>query len=601
MGFSPRSLRSWLINRKQCATLTGSYCRRALSRFGGSDPADQPCRLASRHGPCRAINLCGALVNAVARLGDILLTNGLVTPDQIEVALHEKSRSGKLLGTILVELGFISHIDLNTALTERTGYAAFDANILLVDAALAQKLPRDLAERHRIVLLGETPEGLALGMVDPYDVIALDAARHALNGQPLLPLLLTDSEQIELVGSLYGRQFDLQQILRDLRGGTQQLVSNNVAPEGLRHPIVRLVSTLLLDAVRDGASDLHFEPEEFFIRIRQRRDGDLQQIAAVHRDFWPALSSRLKVMSGMNIANRLIPQDGRFSLSALGRMVDFRVAALPGVHGENIVVRVLDKTRALRSLDALGFTSQQLIQLRRLANRSEGLIILTGPTGSGKTTTLYALLRELADIKRNIMTLEDPVEYQLPMLRQTQVREQAGLGFADGVRAILRQDPDVILIGEIRDAETAQMAVRAAMTGHLVFATLHTRDAVGAIPRLFDFGLSPALLGGNLLGIATQRLVRMLCTACNGNGCTACRNTGHKGREVVAEILEITPTLDALLQTKDGGTRNQWLAAAKADGFQPIATTVIAKLDAGLISAAEAQKLSGQDLSDPHA
>lgn len=530
-------------------------------------------------------------MNQQTRLGDVLLASGLVTPDQIEVALHEKNRNGKLLGTILVDLGFISHTDLNAALSERTGYATFSTDTLLVDATVTRQLPRDLAERHRVVLLGETPDGLALGMVDPYDVIALDAARHALNGQPLLPLLLTDAEQVELVASLYGHQFDLQQLLRDLRGGTPSLA--NTAPDGLRHPIVRLVSTLLLEAVRLGASDLHFEPEEFFIRIRQRHDGDLQQIAAIHRDFWPALSSRLKVISGMNIANRLIPQDGRFSLSALGRMVDFRVAALPGIHGENITVRVLDKTRALRSLDALGFLPEQLVQLRRLASHNEGLVILTGPTGSGKTTTLYALLRELADVKRNIMTLEDPVEYQLPMLRQTQVREQAGLGFADGVRAILRQDPDVILIGEIRDAETAQMAVRAAMTGHLVFTTLHTRDAIGAIPRLFDFGLSPALLGGNLLGIVTQRLARMLCQSCSGNGCAACHNTGHKGREVVAEILEITPRLDALLQSPDGGTRSQWQTIAQTEGFLPMAVAAEARRLAGHISISEMAKLVG--------
>ena len=547
------------------------------------------------------------MLQPTARLGDMLLETGLVTPDQLEAALHEARRSGKLLGECIVALGFISHTQLNGVLSTRTGYAAWDPS-LLVDPDLAARLPRDMAERHRILLLGATGDGIALGMVDPYDIIALDAARRHLPDDILIPVLLTAADHAALLDQLYDHRFDLAALLRELQDGNFKPHQLN---DMLRHPIVRLVNTLLVDAVRAGASDLHIEPEAYTVRIRRRQDGTLRQVATLHRDFWSPLLHRLKIMAGMNIANRLSPQDGRFTLTALGRTVDCRAATLPGIHGENITIRLLDKSRALLDLAALGFDDEQQTQLRDLIKRPEGLIVLTGPTGSGKTTTLYALLSELSDIGRNVMTLEDPVEYQLPLLRQTQVREATGLGFADGVRAILRQAPNVILIGEIRDAETAQMAVRAAMTGHLVFTTLHTRDVFGVVPRLLDFGLMPSLLAGNLSGVVAQCLVRKLCnckqpyeqddvTLYKAAGCPCCDHTGYRGRIAIGEILNFDASHDDLF-TASGNSRAIWQQAASAQNMRRLSDIARTRLLAGDIDRAEYNRACHMSSGGNHA
>ncbi|MGE3770630.1 MAG: GspE/PulE family protein [Bdellovibrionales bacterium] len=540
------------------------------------------------------------------RIGEQLLRLGLITPDQIEVALHEKARSGKMLGTILVDLGFIKETDLAAALAARSGAAHFDSVHALIDPALGRTIPREQAERHRIAILSEQGGEIAMAMVDPYDVLALDAARRFVPpGTLLMPQIITPADLSEVHDFIYGYSLSLDDVLRELRTGSGEFTTAELA-RGFRHPIVRLVNMLMLDAVKQHASDIHFEPEEYFIRIRLRIDGVLQQVAALHKDFWSALSHRLKIMAGMNIADKLMPQDGRFTITLSGRVVDFRVSTLPSAHGENISVRVLDQSNALRSLNELGFTSEALAAITTMLKRPEGLLIVTGPTGSGKTTTLYAALNQLANVKRNIMTLEDPIEYQLPLIRQTQIREATGLGFAEGVRSILRQDPDIILVGEVRDSETAQMALRAAMTGHLVLTTLHTRDILGVMPRLHDLGMTPALMAGNINGLVAQRLVRQLCPHCKKPdalaaetaalldvpakskvfspvGCAQCRNTGYKGRVPVAEALVIDPTLDELIGRN--APRSEWLKILKARGFKSLREQGIALLLAGTISA----------------
>lgn len=525
---------------------------------------------------------------SVPRLGEHLLRLGLITPDQIEVALHEKSRSGKLIGTVLVELGFIKEQDLTAALAARSGAQNFDPAHTLIDPNIGRRMPQDVAERYRMAALCEQGDEIWLAMTDPYDVIALDQARRYLPSHLLIaPLIITTADLADVHDFIYGYALGLEDILRELRAGEPSDYTAAELARGFRHPIVRLVNMLLLDAVKQGASDLHFEPEEYFVRIRLRIDGVLVQQASLHKDFWSALSHRLKIVAGMNIADKLTAQDGRFTIVMSGRTIDFRVSSLPGAHGENIVVRVLDQARALLQLAQLGFPDAHETAMHTMLARPEGLIIVTGPTGSGKTTTLYAMLGQLASLERNIMTLEDPIEYQLPMVRQTQIREATGLTFAEGVRAILRQDPDVILVGEIRDAETAQMALRAAMTGHLVLSTMHTRDVFGVLPRLYDLGVTPAVLAGNLNGIVAQRLVRRLCQHCKqpyeatapecamlglpkatlyrAIGCDLCRKTGYKGRIPIAEMLVIDDALDELVA--DGANRSAWRAAARAKGF----------------------------------
>jgi general secretion pathway protein E/type IV pilus assembly protein PilB len=357
--------------------------------------------------------------------------------------------------------------------------------------------------------------------------------------------------------------------------------------------------------VKTGASDIHLEPEGAFVRLRYRIDGVMQQIRTFHKDHWPAISHRIKIVSGMNIADKLNPQDGRFGFSMGSRKIDFRVACLPTVHGENIVIRILDKTRSVVGIDLLGLSENNLKLTYKMIRRPEGIIIVTGPTGSGKTTTLYAILNHINSLERNIMTLEDPVEYEVQLMRQGQVREGTAMNFADGVRALLRQDPDVIFIGEVRDNATASMALRASMTGHQVYTTLHTNDAAGAIPRLHDLGLSHGLLAGNIIGIIAQRLVRRLCRACTTTrpasaeecrvlgvdaanppvinepvGCPECRFNGYKGRIAVHEILPFNRIIDEMILSGESLVKVR--AEARNFGYIPIAEDGLGKVLSGI-------------------
>src|SRR5690606_30920506 len=337
-------------------------------------------------------------------------------------------------------------------------------------------------------------------------------------------------------------------------------------------PVVRLVGALLMDAVKRSASDIHFEPEYAFLRIRYRIDGVLQQIRSLHKTYWPGIAVRLKVISGMDIAETRSPQDGRLNINLGGRPIDFRVASHPTIHGENIVLRVLDREKSIIPLDRMGLRSETLEELKLMMARPEGMVIVTGPTGSGKTTTLYSLLSHLNTESVNIMTLEDPVEYPVTMMRQTSVAEVNKVDFANGIRSIMRQDPDIILVGEIRDEDTATMAFRAAMTGHQVFSTLHTNSALGTFPRLLDIGISPDIMAGNIIGVVAQRLVRVLCPHCKETyspdsderkllgltpraeakiyrqvGCKRCNYTGYRGRMAIIELLRIDSDMDALI------------------------------------------------------
>jgi len=545
---------------------------------------------------------------SMARIGDKLVELGLISKDQLQVALYEKKRSNKLMGNLLVELGFITESALSAVLAESSGFERFDPKSTVVDPALIKQLPKEMAQRCRVLPVSLDGESLRLAMADIYDVLAIDQARRYLpQGVEIIPLVCSESELASAIDQYYGYEFSIDGILRELETGNHDLSSAALSGDGYVHPLVRLVNAVLFDAVKAGASDIHFEPEGSFLRLRYRIDGVLTQIRTVHKDHWAAISHRLKIIAGMNIADKLNPQDGRFSLTVGQRHVDFRVSALPTVHGENLVVRILDRSGSLLAVDQLGFSAGNRALLERLLKRPEGIILATGPTGSGKTTTLYAVLTYINSLERNIMTLEDPVEYALPLIRQAQVREGTSLTFAEGVRALLRQDPDVIFIGEVRDQATASMALRAAMTGHQVYSTLHANDAAGALPRLHDLGLHHGLLAGNVIGIIAQRLVRRLCTACSTQrsataeecrifgvdpgrppqigqavGCPACRHTGYKGRIAVQEILPMNPELDEMVIK--GASLTHLRKAARDYGFIPMAEDGIAKVLSGVIS-----------------
>ncbi len=525
------------------------------------------------------------------RLGERLTSLGLISPDQLLVALTEQKNSKKLLGAIMVEMGFITESALGEVLAESSGTQKFDPKASMLDSGVVRIVPKETALRHKVIPVSIEGDTLQLAMADVYNVLAIDQVRrHMPRGTKIVPIYCTDSEILELIDQYYDYEISVDGILREIETGIRENAKLDGKLEGYVNPTVRLVNALLVDAIKAGASDIHFEPEGSFLRLRYRIDGQMVQIRTFHRDYWSAMVVRIKIMSGMNIAESRNPQDGRISYNVLGREVDFRVATQPTVHGENIVMRLLDKAKSLVKLEDLGFSEHNIVLLKKLLRRPEGIIIVTGPTGSGKTTTLYSVLSYINAIDCNIMTLEDPVEYQLPLIRQSSVREGTGLDFSNGIRSMMRQDPDIIFIGEVRDEDTALMAVRAALTGHQVYTTLHTNDALGAIPRLADIGVPAHLIAGSLIGCLAQRLTRKLCPHCKKPyvatveecrilgvdeskpptiykpaGCDKCGQKGYKGRMGIVEVLRIDRGLDELIATH--ATRKQMIDYALSQGF----------------------------------
>ncbi len=546
------------------------------------------------------------------RLGEKLINLGLISNDQLDIVLTEQKNTKKLIGAILVEMGFVTESALGEVLAESSGTEKFDAKSAVLDSTVVRLIPKDLAVRHTIIPVDFSNETLHLAMADVYNVIAIDQVRRYVpRSTRIIPVYSTDSEIMELVDQYYDYEISVDGILKEIESGIRDNKAKlDGRQEGYVNPTVRLVNALLVDAIKFGASDIHFEPEGSFLRLRYRIDGQMVQIRSFHRDYWSAMLVRVKIMSGMNIAETRNPQDGRISYNVLGREVDFRVATQPTVHGENVVMRLLDKTKSLVPLESLGFSDHNITVLKKLLKRPEGIIIVTGPTGSGKTTTLYSILAYINDIDTNIMTLEDPVEYQLPLIRQSNVREGSGMDFLSGIKSLMRQDPDIIFIGEVRDADTALMAVRAALTGHQVFTTLHTNDALGAIPRLGDIGVPGHLLAGSLIGCLAQRLARKLCQACkkprtatadecrilgvdevnpptiyDPGGCGKCKNKGVKGRTGIVEIMRVDEGMDELISTHS--TRKIMMAHLLANGFVPMQQDGIDKVLAGEISLSE--------------
>ena len=451
------------------------------------------------------------------RIGELLVGKGVVSEDQVRIALMEQRHRKEHLGRILVRLGFATEAVIRDVLGGALGYASVDLSKVLIDSDVVKLIPKEVARRYLMLALTyeASTKRLTVAMADPFNVIAMDQVRALLDSEmEIRPLLAGEAELNKAIDQFYGYELSVDGILQEIETGEIDYQSLEAESDEYSQPVVRLVNSLLSDAVKRSASDIHFEPESEFLRIRYRIDGVLRQIRSLHRNYWAAIAVRLKVMAGLNIAEMRAPQDGRISLSVSGHAVDFRVSSLPTTHGENIVLRVLDREKGIVALDALGLHEDALESLRLMMARPEGIILVTGPTGSGKTTTLYSMLNHLNTEAVNIMTLEDPVEYPMEMIRQTSVNEAAKLSFANGVRSLMRQDPDIILVGEIRDSDTAEMAFRAAMTGHQVFSTLHTNSAIGAIPRLLDTGVLPDIMAGNIIGVIGQRLVRKLCVHC---------------------------------------------------------------------------------------
>lgn len=550
---------------------------------------------------------------APLRIGDKLIELGIISQDQLDVALKEQRASGrkKLVGQVLVEMGFVTESALGEVLAESAGTERFDPKGAVLDQDLIRKVPKDLALRQKIVPVGIEGNNIILAMADVYNVLAIDQVRRYFpKTAKMKPIYCNEGDIHDLIEEYYDYETTIDGVLKEIEANLDDKTKLDGEAQGYVNPTVRLVNAFLVDAIRDGASDIHFEPEGTFLRVRYRIDGQLVQIRSLHRDYWQAIAVRIKIMSQINIAEFRIPQDGRISYNVAGRDVDFRVATQPTIHGENIVMRILDKKKALMPFDKLGLTEHNEKLLKKMLLRPEGIIIVTGPTGSGKTTTLYSVLEYINNVNVNIMTLEDPVEYQLSLIRQANVREGSGMGFADGIKSIMRQDPDIVFIGEVRDETTANMAVRAAMTGHKVFSTLHTNDAMGIIPRLMDIGVSPEMLSGSLICGLAQRLARRLCKHCKEKytateedckilgldaanppevykhvGCDECGNKGYKGRVALHEIMPVDKEMDELIAKNS--TRREMLTYLEANGYKSMADDASYKVLQGITDVAE--------------
>lgn len=531
------------------------------------------------------------------QLGQILIAKGILSEDQLRIALLEQMKSNRPVGKLLVSLGFVSEATLRDALSESLGKQSIDLSNVIIDPQALTLVPHDLAKRHHLLPLDYDAERrrLTVALCDVNDIVALDRIRGlATEAIEIETLLAGETEVDRAIDQAYGYELSIDGILHEIETGEIDFRTLQASSDEYSQPVVRLIDAILTDAVKREASDVHFEPETGFLRIRYRIDGMLRQVRSLHQSYWPAMAVRIKVMSGMNIAETRAPQDGRISLTMRGRPIDFRASAQPTIHGENIVLRILDRQKGLLELENLGLTERQLAELRLMVARPEGIILVTGPTGSGKTTTLYSVLNHINSEGINIMTLEDPVEYPMMLVRQTSVAEAAKLDFANGIRSMMRQDPDVILVGEIRDAETAEMALRAAMTGHQVYSTLHTNSAIGAIPRLLDIGVLPDIMAGNIIGIIAQRLVRRLCPHCKTpyqaeahearllgggdgprpiifrpGGCERCDFQGYRGRLAIMELLRFNADLDELIARRS--TVREIRQLAQSQGFISLA------------------------------
>ncbi|MDX2082953.1 MAG: ATPase, T2SS/T4P/T4SS family [Rickettsiales bacterium] len=543
-----------------------------------------------------------------------LLEKKVISEDQLKIALKEQTRlnNSQTVGSILVDLGFISEGALGEILNESTGVTKIDIKSVIIDSNLVKKVPRDFAVNNKLIPLSYDKSSIIVGMSDIFDIVALDQIRRYFPPNfKISPAYVPEADILHAIDQYYDYEMSIEGILREIEGSENSKINDEAQLRGdYKSPMVRLVDAILTDAVHRRASDLHFEPENLFLRVRYRIDGEMVQIRSLHRDYWSALAVRIKILSGMNIAESRKSQDGHINSEILGRKIDFRVSTHPTIFGENIVMRILDEKQSIVSLETLGFTETQRKIINKLIQKPEGVIVATGPTGSGKTTTLYTLLSMINTIEKNIMTLEDPVEYHLPLIRQSNIRADIGMDFASGVKAILRQDPDVILIGEIRDKETAITAIQAAMTGHQVFSSLHTNDSIGAIPRLMNIGVPSYLIAGSLVGVIAQRLAKKLCSHCKiekpldafekrllgpqhsninklfkAAGCEKCDGSGYRGRIVIAEILQIDRDFDGLISAQLG--RNEMLDHAIKKGFVPMIEDGLNKVIAGFIDLKE--------------
>ena len=562
------------------------------------------------------------------RIGDLLVANGDITEQQLREALTEQKDTGLKLGRILVDRGYVEEERLLRFLSEQLGIPFIDLKNFEYDEALVARLPETYARRYRAMVLEERGAELLVGMADPIDIFAYDEIGRQLD-QPISLAVVRESELLTVLDRAYRRTSEIVSFASELDGelSIDEFTLSNFEPEDEDNsPVARLLQSILEDAIQIRASDVHIEPDENVLRLRLRVDGVLQEQILNERRIAAALVSRLKLMAGLDISEKRLPQDGRFDIRLKNKQVDVRLSTLPTTFGESVVLRLADHSTRQTSLEETGMSAELLVRFYRLLARPNGLILVTGPTGSGKTTTLYGALSALNSSSKKIITVEDPVELQLERVNQVQVMPKIGLDFARVLRSTLRQDPDILLVGEIRDGETAEIALRAAMTGHLVLSTLHTNDAISSALRLLDVGVEGYMVAASVRAIVAQRLVRRLCKRCAepvatseaqqtwlenaaahlgieldlehmqfniGIGCNQCNKTGYFGRIGVFELLEITGELADALRAEDTAKFSR-LAHAQPH-FKPLVHCALDLAIAGSTSLDEVMALSGYE------
>jgi type IV pilus assembly protein PilB len=530
----------------------------------------------------------------------ILLKKNVLSEDQVKQA-KEKAKKGEIsIYESIRQLDLVSEDKMASLIADELGYPFIKASDYLVSKEMLKLVPEEVCRKYRLIPLFKIGDSLTVAMANPKDIEAIDEIKIKSKCQITEPVLAAPIEINQAIDKYYKTTQEVEEVIESI----PQKKEAEVEEEDLREmaqeaPIIKLVNLIIAHAVEREASDIHIEPDEKVLRVRYRIDGVLHEVNTPPRRLQRAVISRVKVLAEMDIAKRHVPQDGRINIKIKDKELDLRISTFPTVNGENVVMRILDKSSVLRGLEKLGFFKEDLNRFNELIRKPNGIILVTGPTGSGKTTTLYSALSTINSLDKNIITVEDPVEYKLPLIRQTQVNRKAGIDFANGLRSILRQDPDIIMVGEIRDKETAEMAIQASLTGHLVFSTLHTNDAPGALTRLVDMGIEPFLISNSVVGILAQRLVRLICTHCKkktsiskkqldkfnldkkdtlytGAGCKRCNNTGYSGRIGIFELLTVDDEIKELIEEKASVAKIREAAKPKgmttllADGLQKV-------------------------------
>ena len=556
------------------------------------------------------------------RLGDLLVESGLITEEQLDLALKEQKKLGRKLGSTLIELGMIDEDSILNLLSSQLGIPLIDLTNYSFDEQVVRQLSESIARRYRAIVLEDRPRDYLVGMADPTDLYALDEIQAKLP-KPVSQAIVRERDLLQAFDRVYRRTEEIsalaEELGQELSSGAEDL-RDLLQAEMTDAPVAKLLQSIFEDAVQVGASDIHIEPDKEVIRIRQRIDGLLHEQEMKEIQIAPAVVVRLKLMAGLNISEKRLPQDGRFNMTVNGREIDVRISTMPVQYGESVVMRLLDQTRGALDIEQLGMRDELLHRFRKQIHQPHGMVLVTGPTGSGKTTTLYAALKLLNQPQNKIITVEDPVEYRMARINQVQVQPKIGLNFAAVLRSALRQDPDIIMVGEMRDRETVEIGVSAAMTGHLVLSTLHTNDTVSTATRLLDMGVEGYLLATTLRAVLAQRLVRRVCDSCaedyspdlheatwlrdrlfvdasqfhyrKGKGCLHCGFTGYSGRIGVYELLEINSELAEALRRED--TQEFVDAAGRAPGYRPLINEAHQYAIEGLTSLDEVLRLAGQ-------